>query len=158
MFGSNHKNHKFEHLAKVYDQHLKEIKDEQKLIAMKLQDYSKLMDIVRKSIDSTQKAKDDKEEELVRVMSLFKEKLELQLNDKLMILLSEKSAIGEEIGRLESLEKNLDKEITASSKSELIEKSKELISSIAEMKSRPVLPLSEVEVTPHFPYATFINS
>ena len=151
MFGNEHKDHKFEHLSNVYNQHLNNIKEEEKFIIKKLSEYSKLMDGLRKSIDEIQKSKDDKEEELVRVMGIFKERLELQLNDKLMILLSQKSAIGEEIGHLETLEKNMDKEISSASKSGLIEKSKELIDSIVEIQSRPIVSFNNNEVSSYFP-------
>ena len=56
MFGNEHKDHKFEHLSNVYNQHLHRIKEEEKFIIKKLSEYSKLMDGLRKSIDEIQKS------------------------------------------------------------------------------------------------------
>eukprot|EP00826_Nyctotherus_ovalis_P047440 TRINITY_DN5456_c0_g2_i3.p1 TRINITY_DN5456_c0_g2~~TRINITY_DN5456_c0_g2_i3.p1 ORF type:complete len:260 (+),score=67.68 TRINITY_DN5456_c0_g2_i3:175-954(+) len=156
MFESQHKGHKFEHLAKVCDQHLNSIRAEESFIAEKLKHYFSLMEAMRMSIDKVQKAKDDKEEELMRMISLFKEKLELQLNDKLMILLSEKNSVSEEIEQLEMLEKVVDKEIEMGSKAGFIEKSKELIAAISEAKARPLISFNDLEVSAHFVYVYYV--
>ena len=150
MFGGEHKGHKFEHLVKIYDQQLNDIRNESKVISEKLKEYYDLIDNMRKSIDRVQKVKDNKEEELEHVISLFKERLELQLNDKLMLLLSEKNSINEEIELLENLQKNLHKEVNEASRAEFIKKSKELMTSISEVKARPIISFSDFEVSPHF--------
>jgi len=151
MFGTDHKDHKFEHLEKVYNKHKNTIKQESEYIKLKLQDYIKSMDGIRRTIEIIQKSKEEKEDELIRVMTLLKDRLELQLKEKLMILLSEKNVIGDEINYLENLQKGVDKEINECSKTSLIGKSKELIQAIDEVKTRPSISFNGVDVSPEFP-------
>ena len=62
MFGTEHKDHKFEHLEKIYDQHLGNIKGEYDIIRKKLVEYIKAMDEVRIPITNLQREKDKKKE------------------------------------------------------------------------------------------------
>ena len=150
MFGSDHKEHKFEHLEKVYNQHVKSIKDESGFIKEQLMNYMKAMESIRRSIDSIQKAKEAKEEELVRVMETLRNNLEKQLKEKLVLLLSEKSAIGNEITYLETLTEAMEKEINAASKSQLVKRSKELTKIIGEAKKRPTISFDGFNCSPEF--------
>jgi tripartite motif-containing protein 37 len=150
MFGSEHKDHKFEHLEKVYNQHVKNIKDESGFIKERLTNYMKAMESIRKSIDNIQKAKETKEEELIRVMEILRNNLEKQLKEKLVLLLSEKSAIGNEITYLETLTETMESEINAASKSQLVKKSKELIKVVDEAKKRPTISFDAFNSSPEF--------
>eukprot|EP00826_Nyctotherus_ovalis_P017643 TRINITY_DN15207_c0_g3_i2.p1 TRINITY_DN15207_c0_g3~~TRINITY_DN15207_c0_g3_i2.p1 ORF type:complete len:152 (+),score=54.75 TRINITY_DN15207_c0_g3_i2:397-852(+) len=150
MFENEHKEHKFEHLEKVYEQHVKSIKGESGFIRERLSSYVKLMEGIRRSIDSIQKAKEAKEDELVRIVETLKSNLEKQLKEKLMLLLSEKSAIGNEITYLETLAETMENEINSASRSQLVKKSKELIKVIEDAKKRPTVAFDGSNASPNF--------
>ena len=152
MFGSDHREHKFDHLEKVYDRHLKEVRTEQDCIKSRLKEYVKSMDELREIIKSVQEAKEEKWDEIDRITKLMQSKLEGQLKEKLMILLAEKNVIGDEISYLESLEESVNKEISSASKSNLVEKSSDLIKTIEEVKNRPGGTFDSSKVTMGFMY------
>lgn len=150
MFESEHKEHKFEHLEKVYEQHVRSIRGESGFIRERLSSYVRLMESVRRAIDSIQKAKAAKEDELVRVAEMLRNSLEKQLKEKLVLLLSEKSAIANEITYLETLSETTENEINSASRSQLVKKSKELIKVIEEAKQRPAVAFDESSASPNF--------
>jgi len=152
MFGDEHKDHKFEHLEKIYEQHLQNIKKEAEFVQERSAEYAKQMEKIKKSIEITQKAKDNKIEELTRMKKLIQEKLDKELKDKLMVLFSEKNAVSDEIKHLKNLQKDIEKEISLSTKSQLVIKSQELIGRIEEAKARPKILLDGTNVFPKFWY------
>jgi tripartite motif-containing protein 37 len=152
MFGDEHKEHKFEHLEKIYERHLQNIKKEAEFVQERSEEYAKQMDKIKTSIEMTQRAKDNKVDELTRMKKLIQEQLEKELKDKLMVLFSEKSAIGDEMKYLKNLQKDIEKEISSSTRSQLVIKSQELIGKIEEAKARPKLILEGTDVSPEFSY------
>lgn len=157
MFGDDHKEHRFEHLEKVYEQHLQSIRSESEFVHARAAEYAKHMERIKRMIETIQRAKDDKVEELMRVKRLVQEKLEEELKEKLMVLFSEKSVVGDEIKYLKGLQKDVEKEISFSTRSQLVLKSQELVKKIVEARARPELPIEDIDVSPEFSYSCAIT-
>ncbi len=152
MFGSDHRDHKFEHLDKVYENHVQSIREAQTYIRQRLSGYLHNMDDIRQTLNELQKAKEDKMDESAKIFHEIKERLEFHLKTKQMTLLAQKNIINDEIGFLEGLEENVNKEIDSASKSALVERSTELVKSISEVKDRPAVAFDNSVVTTDLPY------
>ena len=151
MFEIEHKGHNFEHLEKTYKHIVEDIKEKSCFLKDRLASYRIIMKEVRKSIDTIKKAKDEKSDEILRIMKILNEKLEKQLSDKMRVLMSNKTVLGDEMKCLENIQKKIEKEISESNKSNLVEKSKDFINELDELKFRPEISLN-ADVSPDFEY------
>ena len=151
MFGTDHRDHKFEHLEKVFERHLNDIRTEEDFIKQRLKDHIHSMGELKEAIECVQKAKDEKVEEINVIVHQMNGRLDACLKTKLMTLLAQKSIIADEIGYLESLEESINKEITKSNRSGLVGRSRELIKTIDEVKNRPPTSFNSSNVSIEFP-------
>jgi len=128
MFGGDkHKDHKFLRLAEVYEKHCEVIKKEAMGLKKRLKELTKHMNDVQGTIEKVTKAKEDKCKEIDNFVENIQAKLNQQLKNKLLTLLSQRGSMQDEIEQLEQFHSKLNLELTKMPKSSLIKKSGDLI-------------------------------
>jgi chromosome segregation ATPase len=152
MFDPTHKDHKFEHLQKVYDRHVQDIRVLQEDIKKRLEEHSRCMAEIEQTIEEVQKAKEDKANEITMVMEQICARLDTHMKNKLMTLLAHKGVIADEIDYLEGVTSDINKEVSRASKSSLVSRFKHLTSTIEAARQRPPAILAPPPGVTDFPY------
>lgn len=80
------------------------------------------------------------------------QKLEGELKSKLLALLAQKSSITDEIEFLESIQSEVDREMSQSPKSVLIAKTTELVKMLKDINKKPLVKHNKHTITPDFKY------
>ena len=78
------------------------------------------------------------------------QKLESELKAKLLTLLAQKGSMADEIEFLQSMQNELNRQLTQSPKSVLISKSSELIKMLKEINTKPINKYSKTNVSLDF--------
>ena len=86
--GDKHKDHKFLRLAEVYDKHCDVIKKEAIGLKKRLRELTKYKQDVQVTIEKVTRAKEDKCKEIENFVENIQAKLNTQLKNKLLTLLS----------------------------------------------------------------------
>lgn len=98
MFGGDrHKDHKFLRLGEVYEKHCDVIKNEAIGLKKRLKELTKYMNDVQASIEKVTRAKEDKCKEIENFVENIQAKLNTQLKNKLLTLLSQRQSMQDEI-------------------------------------------------------------
>ena len=151
MFGTDHKDHKFEHLEAVYTRHLKRVRDEAACIKSRLASCNVCMEALEHTLEAIQNAKDDKAREIATLVEQIYTRLDEHMKGKLMTLLAHKAGLAEEIEYLVTVEGDLNRDFTKTSKSVFVARSPELLNTLSEIQSRPLPTFSESSVPIDFP-------
>lgn len=136
MFGKEHKEHSFERLGEVYSKHLTDIREAEKVLKKRLEMYNGQMEDFEHTISKLQNAKEEKTTEARMIIDQICARLETQHKERLMALLAQKGVMADEIDYLESLHADINKEISKTSKSSLVSRSKELIKTLNTIQER----------------------
>ena len=98
MFGGDkHKDHKFLRLGEVYEKHCDVIKKEAIGLKKRLKELAKHTNDVQLSIEKVTRAKEDKCKEIENFVENIQAKLNTQLKNKLLTLLSQRQSMQDEI-------------------------------------------------------------
>lgn len=151
MFGGDtHKDHKFLKLHEVYEKHCDVIKKEAQGLKKRLKELTKHMNDVQRTIEKVTKAKEDKSKEIENFVENIQAKLNTQLKNKLLALLSQRGSMQDEIEQLEEFHNKLNQELTKMPKSSLIKKSGDLIRQLKEIHTKEPHRFVDNEVTIDF--------
>jgi len=108
------------------------------------------MNDVQRTIEKVTKAKEDKCKEIENFVENIQAKLNTQLKNKLLTLLSQRGSMQDEIEQLEEFHTKLNVELTKMPKSSLIKKSGDLIRQLKEIHSKEPHRFVDNEVTTDF--------
>ena len=111
MFGQEHKDHEFERLNEVYTRQVNFIKNEESGLRRRLKELSAHMKVVETNIEQVSKAKEEKGKEIDEVVETMHTKLNNQLKQKLITLLSQKNVMGDEIEYLERCQNRVSQDV-----------------------------------------------
>ncbi|EFJ12309.1 hypothetical protein SELMODRAFT_425390 [Selaginella moellendorffii] len=120
ILAESHQNHSFERLNVTYGRHSKKLHVEASALRSRLKDLYDMLASVDNDIEAVLKAKDDQATEIEAAFKRMRAKLEEQLKCKLLTLLAQKGAVSQEVELLETILRQLDFQLTTSSKSDLI--------------------------------------
>ena len=102
----------------------------------RLKELNKYMGEVQGTIEKVTRAKEDKSKEIENFVESIQAKLNTQLKNKLLTLLSQRQSMQDEIGQLEEFHAKLNHELSKMPKSSLIKKSNDLIRQLKEIHSK----------------------
>lgn len=102
----------------------------------RLKELNKYMGEVQGTIEKVTRAKEDKSKEIENFVESIQAKLNTQLKNKLLTLLSQRQSMQDEIGQLEEFHAKLNQELSKMPKSSLIKKSNDLIRQLKEIHSK----------------------
>lgn len=111
MFGDSHKGHKFEHLSMVYQHHVELVRSEAIALRKRLKELTSLMHQVETNVEAVTKGKEERAVELAAAVEQMQARLDMQLKNKLLTLLSYKGALVEEIEHQSSMLHELNRQL-----------------------------------------------
>ena len=139
MFGSEHKGHTFERIAKVYEQQVVSVRAAETAVRKRLDDLAGLMAEAESSIDSVTASREEREAELHKSFKMMQERLDGQLRGKMNDLVQQKTLIEEEMLALKEALNRVLGQLNSTSKSRLISRSNELAESLQAVLDRPTV-------------------
>ncbi|XP_046576817.1 E3 ubiquitin-protein ligase TRIM37-like [Haliotis rubra] len=138
LWGGTHSGHTFKPLDSVYEEHVKKITMDMTQLRRKHVELISLVQDVERNIESVKNAKDERVREIRNAVELMIARLESQLKSKLMTLMGQRNQLSQETEMLESVIQKVNHKLTISSKSELIQETKELLELFRHVHRRPM--------------------
>ncbi|XP_043210074.1 E3 ubiquitin-protein ligase TRIM37-like [Amphibalanus amphitrite] len=164
LWGGTHSGHVFKPLEEVYEQHVGQIKTEVSLLRRRLMELISLVQEVERNVESVRAAKDERVREIRNAVELMIARLDSQLKQKLLTLMSQKNLLTQETEQLESLLQEIEHSLHTSARSELIARSPELLNMVYQVHKKPMasfvtapVPADfQSEIVPPYDSSTFI--
>lgn len=141
MFGDVHQGHKFEHLTVVYQRHVELVRGEAIALRKRLKELTCMMHQVETNVEAVTKAKEERAVELSAAVEQMQARLDMQLKNKLLTLLSYKGALVEEIEHQSSMLHELNRQLAFSPKSAFIAKSEGLVAGLQALYKKQAGPI-----------------
>ncbi|KOB77772.1 putative tripartite motif protein 37, partial [Operophtera brumata] len=120
LWGGTHSGHTFKPLEEVYEQHLTQIRDEER------------------NVESVRAAKDERVREIRNAVELMISRLDSALKAKLLTLMGQKNSLTQETEQLEHLLQEIEHQVHTSTRSELIAKSGDISKMIHQIRKKPM--------------------
>ena len=119
---------------------------------------------MERNVESVRGAKDEKVREIRNAVELMIARLDSQLKQKLLALMSQKNALTQETEQLENLLSEIDQYLNGKTRSELISKAPELLQLSMEINRKPTTSFVtasvqsdfQSEIVPQYESATFV--
>uniref|UniRef100_A0A0L8G8X8 B box-type domain-containing protein n=1 Tax=Octopus bimaculoides TaxID=37653 RepID=A0A0L8G8X8_OCTBM len=164
LWGGTHTGHTFKPLDSVYDEHYSKIKEEVKQLKRRYVEVVSFVQDVERNVDSVKNAKDERVREIRNAVELMIARLESQLKNKLLTLMGQKNQLTQETGLLETLIDEVETQLNVCGKSELIEKSAELMQMFKHVHRKPMVSFVTApvpadftsEIVPHYDCSAFV--
>ncbi|XP_045474703.1 uncharacterized protein LOC123680709 isoform X2 [Harmonia axyridis] len=164
LWGGTHSGHTFKPLDEVYEQHVTQIKDEVAQLRRRLMELISIVQEVERNVESVRSAKDERVREIRNAVELMIARLDSQLKTKLLTLMGQKDSLTQETEQLEHLLHEVEHQLHASTKSELITKSGELSRMIHSIRKKPMTSFVTApvpadfhsEIVPAYDSSTFV--
>lgn len=138
LWGGTHTGHTFKPLDGVYDEHFRKIKDEIKQLKRRYLEVISFVQDIERNMESVKNAKDERVREIRNAVELMIARLESQLKTKLLTLMGQKNQLTQETSLLENLIHEVEGQLNDCGKSELIEKSGELMQMFKQVHRKPM--------------------
>ncbi|XP_073944328.1 E3 ubiquitin-protein ligase TRIM37-like isoform X2 [Choristoneura fumiferana] len=138
LWGGTHSGHTFKPLEEVYEQHVTQIRDEVSQLRRRLMELISLVQDVERNVESVRAAKDERVREIRNAVELMISRLDSALKAKLLTLMGQKNSLTQETEQLEHLLQEIEHQLHASTRSELIAKSSDLSKMIHQVRKKPM--------------------
>ncbi|XP_047504750.1 E3 ubiquitin-protein ligase TRIM37-like isoform X2 [Pieris napi] len=138
LWGGTHSGHTFKPLEEVYEQHVTQIRDEVSQLRRRLMELISLVQEVERNVESVRAAKDERVREIRNAVELMISRLDSALKAKLLTLMGQKNSLTQETEQLEHLLQEVEHQLHASTRSELIAKSGDLSKMIHQVRKKPM--------------------
>ncbi|KAG7307078.1 hypothetical protein JYU34_007213 [Plutella xylostella] len=138
LWGGTHSGHTFKPLEEVYEQHVTQIRDEVSQLRRRLMELISLVQDVERNVESVRAAKDERVREIRNAVELMISRLDSALKAKLLTLMGQKNSLTQETEQLEHLLQEIEHQLHASTRSELIAKSGDLSKMIHQVRKKPM--------------------
>ncbi|KAG6459241.1 hypothetical protein O3G_MSEX011281 [Manduca sexta] len=138
LWGGTHSGHTFKPLEEVYEQHVTQIRDEVSQLRRRLVELISLVQDVERNVESVRAAKDERVREIRNAVELMISRLDSALKAKLLTLMGQKNSLTQETEQLEHLLQEVEHQLHASTRSELIAKSGDLSKMIHQVRKKPM--------------------
>ncbi|KAJ8980049.1 hypothetical protein NQ317_012889 [Molorchus minor] len=164
LWGGTHSGHTFKPLDEVYDQHVTQIKDEVAQLRRRLMELISIVQEVERNVESVRSAKEERVREIRTAVELMISRLDSQLKTKLLTLMGQKDSLTQETEQLEHLLHEVEHQLHANTRSELICKSVEISRMIHSIRKKPMTSFVTApvpadfhsEIVPPYDSSTFI--
>ncbi|CAH8652609.1 unnamed protein product [Heterobilharzia americana] len=150
LFDNKHEQHSFRPLEEVYNEHVKQIKNEMDQLKRRHLELISLFQDVEKNVQAVKQAKEERVRELRNAVELMVARLDSQLKSKLVTLMSQRSQLFQEIELLETLLQDVQSELDVATRSEMITKSSEILSMFNEVHCKPMASLVSAPIPADF--------
>jgi len=127
LFGGTHASHGFRPLDEIYDLHKEQIIEQIKTLKRRHTELVSLVQEVERSIEMVKGAKDERVREIRNAVELMVARLENQLKNKILTLMSQRNKLSQETDIMESMMHDIERDIRTKTKSELISKQSDII-------------------------------
>ncbi|KAH8866431.1 E3 ubiquitin-protein ligase [Schistosoma japonicum] len=150
LFDNQHEQHSFRPLDDVYNEHVKQIKNEMDQLKRRHLELISLFQDVEKNVQAVKQAKEERVRELRNAVELMVARLDSQLKSKLVTLMSQRSQLFQEIELLESLLQDVQSELDVATRSEMITRSSEILAMFNEVHCKPMASFVSAPVPADF--------
>lgn len=136
LFGGHHASHSFKPLDEVYEFHKERITDQIKTLKGRHVELVSLVQEVERNIESIKNAKDERVREIRNAVELMVARLENQLKNKILTLMSQRNKLSQETESMETMMQEVERDLRVKTKSELITKHSEILNRCHQMTTR----------------------
>ncbi|CAH8672573.1 unnamed protein product [Schistosoma rodhaini] len=150
LFDNNHEQHSFRPLDDVYDEHVKQIKNEMDQFKRRHLELISLLQDVEKNVQAVKQAKEERVRELRNAVELMVARLDSQLKSKLVTLMSQRSQLFQEIESLENLLHDVQYAVDVAKPSEMVERSSEILALLSDVHCKPMASFVSAPVPADF--------
>lgn len=133
MLEETHKNHPIKKMKIIYETHRSNIRKEEDQLTIQCDRLNQYLKDINDKIIEIGNFKAKKSQELTDTFDLLKKKLENNAHDVLSRLMSKKNLISEKLNELDKGRKDIERKIVDSSQSDLIKRSKDIITVTKEL-------------------------
>ncbi|GAB1607185.1 E3 ubiquitin-protein ligase TRIM37-like, partial [Argonauta hians] len=164
LWGGTHTGHTFKPLDSVYDDHYNKLKEEVKQLKRRYVEMVSFVQGVERNVESVKNVKDERVREIRNAVELMVARLDSQLKNKLLTLMVRKNQLTQETGLLETLIDDVETQLNVCSRSELIDKSPELLQMFKQVHRKPMVSFVTApvpadftsEIVPQYDCSTFL--
>ena len=127
LFGGLHTSHSFKPLDEVYEFHKEQIQEQIKILKRRHAELVSLVQEVERNIEGVKNAKDERVREIRNAVELMVARLENQLKNKVLTLMSQRNKLSQETEIMESMVQDVEKDVRIKTKSDVILKQADII-------------------------------
>lgn len=127
LFGGQHASHGFKPMDEVYEHHKEQITDQIKTLKRRHTELVSLVQEVERNIESIKGAKDERVREIRNAVELMVARLENQLKNKILTLMSQRNKLSQETETMESMMQEVERDLRLKTKSELIASQQDIL-------------------------------
>jgi tripartite motif-containing protein 37 len=127
LFGGLHTSHSFKPLDEVYAFHRDQIHEQIKTLKRRHAELVSLVQEVERNIEGVKNAKDERVREIRNAVELMVARLENQLKNKVLTLMSQRNKLSQETEIMESMVQDVEKDVRIKTKSDVILKQADII-------------------------------
>lgn len=138
LHDETHAEHTFKKVTTIYETKLEAVKQEFAVVTTYLDETKKVIENVERNIDLIKASKARKLQELSRLLHSEAECIERQINRKLSVLQDQKDSVANEVYRVRSAYKKLEKELNACPKQDLLVRDCEFVKRCSQLIEKPV--------------------
>ncbi|CAH8674537.1 Tripartite motif containing 37 [Schistosoma haematobium] len=150
LFDNDHEQHSFRPLDDVYNEHVKQIKNEMDQFKRRHLELISLLQDVEKNVQAVKQAKEERVRELRNAVELMVARLDSQLKSKLVTLMSQRSQLFQEIESLENLLHDVQYAVDVAKPSEMVERSSEILALLSDVHCKPMASFVSAPVPADF--------
>nr|NP_001071893.1 zinc finger protein [Ciona intestinalis]BAE93271.1 zinc finger protein [Ciona intestinalis] len=150
LWAGTHGGHTFKPLTEVYAQHVAQISEEESAIRRRLMELISLVQDVERNVESVRSAKDERVREIRNAVEMMIARLDGQLKNKLITLMGQKNQLTQETEMLESVLKEVQHQMSSSTKSDMIARSSEMLQMFTAIHKKPMASFVTASVPPDF--------
>ena len=136
LFVGEHASHGFKPMDEVYEFHKEQIQEQIKTLKRRHVELVSLVQEVERNIESVKGAKDERVREIRNAVELMVSRLENQLKNKILTLMSQRNKLSQETETMEAMMQEVERDIRTKCKSELIAKQSEIINRCQKITTR----------------------
>jgi hypothetical protein len=125
--GSSHTSHSFKPLNDVYKVHRAQINEQISELKLRQSELVSLVQEVERNIESVKSGKDERVREIRNAVELMIARLETQLKNKILTLMSQRNKLSQDTDTMNALIQDLDADVRLKTKSDIIENHAEII-------------------------------
>lgn len=164
LFGGTHTSHQFKPIDEVYEFHKEQIQEQINLLKKRHSELLGLVQDVERNIEGVRGAKDERVREIRNAVELMVARLENQLKNKILTLMNQRNKLSQETESMETMIIDVERDLRAKTKSELIAKQAEIVQKCQLLTSRkPMISLLSTnslndfvsEIVPPYDSSTF---
>lgn len=136
LFDGAHASHSFKPLDEIYEANKEQILEHIKILKRRHAELVSLVQEVERNIESVKGAKDERVREIRNAVELMVTRLENQLKNKILTLMSQRNKLSQETETMENLMQDVERDVRNRTKSDLISRQQEIVQKCIQLANR----------------------